>query len=105
MSAERKKTLEELDAELDAFLAKPCPPPSRKKKRWELAIDHGKPVADTVVKVGPTDPNYPRSDNGVVRVRTDLVPGFDADGRPAYPTRQAITAYNPFSRERMGFND
>jgi hypothetical protein len=100
----KKKTYEELKAELDAMLAEPCPPPTR-KKRWKLAIDRGKPVADTVVKVGPTDPNYPQSDNGVVRVRADLVPASDADGRPVYPTRQAITGYNPFSRGRMGFND
>ena len=105
MSAEKKKSLEELKAELDAMLAEPCPPPPTRKKRWALAVDHGKPVADTTVRVCPADPNYPRSDNGIVRVRADLVEGFDNDGRPVYPTRQAITAYNPFSRGRMGFND
>ena len=107
MSAEKKKTLEELKADLAAFRAMPCPPPRRKKPKVspKLAVDHGTAVADTIVEVGRADPNYPHSQNGIVRVRADLVDALDADGRPVYPTRQVITGYDPFSRGRMGFND
>jgi hypothetical protein len=64
MTEERKLT----DAEVDAILDKiwgPKPP----KPKPKAVTDDGEVIRDAIVRVGPADPNYNRSDEGVVRVR------------------------------------
>ena len=68
------KRQEMTDEELDAILEEiwgPLPP--RPKPKPKVVLSEGKEVRDATVQVSPSDPNYRKADEGVVRVRR---PGF-----------------------------
>ena len=56
------------DAEVDAILDRiwgPAPP----KPKPKAVTNDGEVIRDAIVKAAPSDPNYSRSDDGVVKVR------------------------------------
>ncbi len=68
--SERQKMTE---AEVKAILYEIWGPPRPKPKPKVVASD-GELVRDALVRVGPDDPNYAKSEEGVVKVRrTDFV--------------------------------
>lgn len=64
MSDGRKMTDAEVDAILDRIWG-PAPP----KPKPKVVTSDGEVVRDATVRVGPADLNYPKSEEGVVRVR------------------------------------
>jgi hypothetical protein len=62
--SERQKMTE---AEVKAILYEILPP--RPKPKPKVVTSEGELVRDAIVQVGPGDPNYKKSDEGVVRVR------------------------------------
>jgi hypothetical protein len=64
MSDRQKMTDAEVDAILDEIWG-PSPP----KPKPKAVTSDGTVIRDAIVRVGPTDPNYDRSDGGVVTVR------------------------------------
>jgi hypothetical protein len=66
MSERQKMT----DAELDAILCRIWGPKLRKQRpKPKVIMNDGEVVRDAIVKVGPDDPNYAKSNEGVVQVR------------------------------------
>jgi hypothetical protein len=61
--SERQKMTE---AEVKAILDRIWGPPVKPKPK--VVTSDAKVVRDAIVKVGPDDPNYAKSDEGVVRV-------------------------------------
>src|SRR4029077_17496254 len=64
--SERQKMTE---AELEALLDRIWGPPVKPKPKVKVVTSDGEAVRDAVVKVSADDPNYSKSDEGVVRVR------------------------------------
>ena len=62
---------EERRAELLALLEEELglTPPKPKKPEVKVVVEETEVVRDAIVQVAPSDPNYPHSDEGVVRVR------------------------------------
>jgi hypothetical protein len=55
------------DEEIMAILTEIWGPPPRKKPK--VVTNEGEVVRDALVRVSPSDPNYPKSEEGEVRVR------------------------------------
>jgi hypothetical protein len=70
-----KKVSEERKAELLALLEEELGliPPKVKPTTVKVVVEEAEVVRDAVVHVAPSDPNYPQSEGGVVRVQR---PGF-----------------------------
>jgi hypothetical protein len=69
MSDGQKMTDAEVDAILDRIWG-PAPP----KPKPKAVTNDGEVIRDAIVRVSPSDPNYSRSDDGVVTVkRRDFV--------------------------------
>jgi hypothetical protein len=64
MNEEKKMTDAEVDAILDRIWG-PAPP----KPKPKAVTNDGEVIRDALVRVAPSDPNYPKSDEGVVTVR------------------------------------
>jgi hypothetical protein len=64
MSVDPKKT-----AELVAMLEKALGLTPRPKPKPRAVVNEGEVVRDADVRVSPADPNYRKSDEGIVRVR------------------------------------
>jgi len=59
----------ERTAELVALLEKALGLSPKPRPKPKAVVDDGEVVRDADVRVGPADPNYRKSDEGVVRVR------------------------------------
>jgi hypothetical protein len=69
MTERQKMSAEEVRAILEEIWGPPRPKPKAK-----VVASDGELVRDAMVRVGPADPNYRESDEGVVRVkRNDFV--------------------------------
>jgi hypothetical protein len=64
MSDSQKMTDAEVDAILDRIWG-PAPP----KPKPKAVTSEGTVIRDAIVRVGPADPNYSKSDDGVVTVK------------------------------------
>jgi hypothetical protein len=101
--SERQKMTE---AEVKAILDRIWGPPKPKPKPKVVASD-GELIRDALVRVGPADPNYSKSEEGVVRVRrADFVrinmEAYEAQQRQKAEDRLRRREIDPY---RMGHWD